>query len=138
MEHARNSSSDNPALALKPFYQCYPGEKASKEMKNSPEAMGRRHENLVAYVAIGFRRIDEVERLIVSQQDGLLAWEEDVIKRLVKTKAAQGRGNKANTMVAMFCYLIELSYQLCLSNRDNLSESPTFERFIQQFEKKSS
>jgi hypothetical protein len=93
--------------------------------------MRGKFENLEIYCIIGFKRLPKVENHIVSETDRLLVWSQEVLQSLSQSKRDRLTDQEMEEgKMELFCYLIELCYQLSLSKALDLLESTSFEKFL--------
>ena len=115
------------ASATSPFYVAYPT-LANPGVDHSVPKAGRRgnFEQLTAYVGLGFRRSDvelgeeEMHELFVFDDQDV-----DSIK-----KVGMRGASTEEKMLQIISYSLELFYDLCIPDSNNVSASPGFESFI--------
>jgi hypothetical protein len=96
--------------------------------------MRGKFENLEMYCAISFKRLPQVENHIVLDMDGLLVWSKEVLHAPSQSKRGGLTDQEMQEeKLELYCYLIELCYQLSLSKALDLMESPSFEKFLKQY-----
>ena len=124
-EHRKNASSGMNSNSSK-FGDTYP----SRNSARASGVDGRCFEDLNQYAAAAFEPTDTAFDLFQKDFDigGLFCWapsEKDIVCR---TKIS-GCSNDGHKFAAVVAYGFEMCYDIAISRRDNLSESPGFEAF---------
>ena len=85
-------------------------------------------ENLVQFVGLGFMRSNQAatDAICDTSENGLFHWSAQVLKGM-QPKGFYGSEGLKEKQLHMVSYLFELVYDLMLSDKDNISESPGFE-----------
>mmetsp|Transcript_4579 Transcript_4579/g.6952 ORF Transcript_4579/g.6952 Transcript_4579/m.6952 type:complete len:175 (+) Transcript_4579:847-1371(+) len=124
-EHRKNALSDANANDST-FVDAYP----SKHSARASNSSGRCFEDLNLYAAAAFEPTDGTYELFEKDFDsgGLFCWTQ-AERDLVRSTKIRGGDGHMHKFAAVAAYGFELCYDLAISRRDNLSESPGFEAF---------
>ena len=80
--------------------------------------------------------IDRTKKTLVEsiceEANGFMRWPKNTIQRLSKDGSIRGN-EMVNAKLELVAYLYELGYDLCISQQDNVSQSPGFEKYLGQF-----
>jgi hypothetical protein len=111
------------------FYTKYPStDSASK----STEPWGY-FENLIQFSGFAIDRTKKtLVESICEEANGFMRWPKNTIQRLSKDGSIRGN-EMVNAKLELVAYLYELAYDLCISQQDNVSQSPGFEKYLGQF-----
>jgi len=124
-EHYSNSKKKDCSSN---FYNLYPSieNQATEEEKVSSLQVGY-FEDLQQHCALGFHRENESHKKLYSVgEDGVCSWTKDVLEKVDKTNF-KGATSLQDKQLHIVGYLIELVYDLAISSKENVSESPGFE-----------
>ena len=124
VEHRKNAEANTNPNNSK-FVGKYPSQKSTRASRSD----GCYFENLHQYVAAGFEQTDTSLKLFREDYEagGLFRWTSTEID-LVRHTNISGDGELCK-FAAVAGYGFELCYDLAISLRDNVSESPGFESF---------
>lgn len=122
-QHAAASKLQDPELLKNILYSTYP----SREVTQQTARKGN-FEDLRQVVAFGWRRDDTeaVESLVGRGEDDIFLWPIETTNELEKSRMS---GSMYDKRLAMVAYLAELTYDLCIDPRENVSRSFGFEVF---------
>ena len=108
------------------FYLLYPTKSSSRSTSSSRRGY---FDNLTQFVDIGFDERNDRTNEMVSKdfcEGGIFIYNEHDKKKINASNKA-GRSTTALKRIDVIGYLIELAYDLCISQINNVSDNPGFE-----------
>ena len=120
-EHAKSAKKATTSL----FYMAYPDQYATSNLARGS------WQDLAQYCGLAFDGQDAAD--IIDVENGLLEWDRVTMEWVDKT--SKDKRKKEDTQLMMVAYLIELAYELCIGEYDNVSESGGFEALTGTFAK---